>query len=166
MSGLFIANRARVCQIKFGSWACAACCRGLQAVQGAAGGYAGQLYVLGQGYEIGHRERRHCLRGDPSFGAYLQNRSGERPFIRQLSDCHDIVGPDNAVGFDQLSAVLDYAARLNEIDTDHIPPTSSVLPFDAPLREDQARPCPPRERILKNAPEKQEGMFRVPPVLE
>jgi aspartyl-tRNA(Asn)/glutamyl-tRNA(Gln) amidotransferase subunit C len=67
---------------------------------------------------------------------------------------------------DQLSAVLDYATRLNEIDTDHIPPTSSVLPFNARLREDHARPCPPRERILKNAPEKQEGMFRVPPVLE
>ena len=67
---------------------------------------------------------------------------------------------------DQLSAVLDYAARLDEIDTDHIPPTSSVLPFDAPLREDQPRPCPTRERILQNAPEKQEGMFRVPPVLE
>jgi aspartyl-tRNA(Asn)/glutamyl-tRNA(Gln) amidotransferase subunit C len=67
---------------------------------------------------------------------------------------------------EQLSAVLDYAARLNEVDTAHIPPTSSVLPFDAPLRDDQPRPCPPRERILKNAPEEQEGLFRVPPILE
>jgi aspartyl-tRNA(Asn)/glutamyl-tRNA(Gln) amidotransferase subunit C len=67
---------------------------------------------------------------------------------------------------EQLSAVLDYAARLNEIDTTHISPTSSVLPFDAPLREDTPRPCPPRERILANAPEQEDGMFRVPPVLD
>jgi aspartyl-tRNA(Asn)/glutamyl-tRNA(Gln) amidotransferase subunit C len=67
---------------------------------------------------------------------------------------------------EQLSAVLDYAARLNAVDTSQISPTSSVLPFDAPLREDEPRPCPPREKMLSNAPEQEEGMFRVPPVLE
>ena len=67
---------------------------------------------------------------------------------------------------DQLSAVLDYAARLREVDTAHISPTSSVLPFDAPLRQDNPRPCPPRARILANAPEQEDGMFRVPPVLD
>lgn len=67
---------------------------------------------------------------------------------------------------EQLSAVLDYAARLREVDTAHIAPTSSVLPFDAPLRADQPRPCPARERMLENAPEREEGMFRVPPILE
>lgn len=67
---------------------------------------------------------------------------------------------------EQLSAVLDYAARLKELDTEHIPPTSSVLPFDAPLRADDPRPCPPRTRILSNAPDQEDGMFRVPPVLE
>ena len=67
---------------------------------------------------------------------------------------------------EQLSAVLDYAARLNAVDTSAIPPTSSVLPFDAPLREDEPRPCPPRDVMLSNAPEQEDGMFRVPPVLE
>lgn len=67
---------------------------------------------------------------------------------------------------EQLSAVLDYAARLNEVDTAHIPPTSSVLPFAAPLREDEPRPSPPRERILSNAPDQEDGLFRVPPVLD
>ena len=67
---------------------------------------------------------------------------------------------------EQLSAVLDYAARLREVDTTHISPTSSVLPFDAPLRDDDPRPCPSRERMLANAPEQEEGMFRVPPILE
>jgi aspartyl-tRNA(Asn)/glutamyl-tRNA(Gln) amidotransferase subunit C len=67
---------------------------------------------------------------------------------------------------EQLSAVLDHAARLEEVQTEHISPTASVLDLQAPLREDIPRPCPPREKILSNAPDSEEGMFRVPPVLE
>jgi aspartyl-tRNA(Asn)/glutamyl-tRNA(Gln) amidotransferase subunit C len=67
---------------------------------------------------------------------------------------------------EQLSAVLNHAARLAEVDTEHISPTASVLDLRAPLRADVPRPCPPRAKILSNAPDSQEGMFRVPPVLE
>lgn len=67
---------------------------------------------------------------------------------------------------DQLSDILKYADRVQSVDTAEIPPTASVLELDAPLREDQPRPCPPRTTILANAPASQEGMFRVPPVLE
>lgn len=66
----------------------------------------------------------------------------------------------------QLSSILEYAARLLEVDTTQIPPTATVLPLRAPLRPDIPRPCPPREKILSNAPESEAGMFRVPPVLE
>lgn len=66
----------------------------------------------------------------------------------------------------QLSAVLDYAGRLKEVDTSEIPPTATVLPLKAPLRRDEVRPSPPRERLLSNAPEAETGMFRVPRVLE
>jgi len=67
---------------------------------------------------------------------------------------------------EQLSDILDYASRLGEVDTSNIPPTASVLPLRAPLRPDMVRPCTPRERILRNAPSDQEGMFRVPPILD
>ncbi len=66
----------------------------------------------------------------------------------------------------QLSDVLDYAARLREVDTSEIPPTASVLPMSAPLRPDEVRPCPPRDRLLANAPDSDGGLFRVPRVLE
>ncbi len=66
----------------------------------------------------------------------------------------------------QLSDVLDYAARLSQVDTSKIPPTASVLGLSAPLRPDDVRPCPPRDQILSNAPDPEEGMFRVPRVLE
>ena len=67
---------------------------------------------------------------------------------------------------EQLSAILDYAQRLSEVDTDNIPPTASVLPLTAPLRLDESRPSPPRPDILANAPQEEDGMFKVPPVLD
>ena len=64
----------------------------------------------------------------------------------------------------QLSAILDYAARLRAVDTSAILPTASVLPLDAPLRPDEARPTEVGARLLDQAPEAVEGMFRIPPV--
>lgn len=67
---------------------------------------------------------------------------------------------------EQLSDILDYAGRLGEVDTSAIPPTASVLSLRAPLRPDEVRPCPSRNKILRNAPSEEEGMFRVPPILK
>ena len=66
----------------------------------------------------------------------------------------------------QLSAILEYAARLAQVDTSAIPPTATVLPMDAPLREDTPRLSASHDSILLNAPSSQEGMFRIPPVLD
>ena len=67
---------------------------------------------------------------------------------------------------EQLSAILDYAARLQAIDTSAIPPTASVLPVDTVLRDDVARPGLRPEQILANAPDQEDNMFRVPVILE
>ncbi len=67
---------------------------------------------------------------------------------------------------EQLSAVLDYFARLQGLDVSDIPPTASVLPPRSVLREDEPRPGLPREELLANAPDAHDGQFRVPPVLE
>ncbi len=67
---------------------------------------------------------------------------------------------------EQLSAILDYAARLSQVDTSDIPPTATVLPLSARLRPDEARPSPSRDAILANAPAAEEGMFRIPPVFD
>jgi aspartyl-tRNA(Asn)/glutamyl-tRNA(Gln) amidotransferase subunit C len=65
---------------------------------------------------------------------------------------------------EQLSDILDYAARLDELETDSIPPMASVLDMDLRLREDQSRPGLPREDVLKNAAETKDDQFQVPPV--
>jgi aspartyl-tRNA(Asn)/glutamyl-tRNA(Gln) amidotransferase subunit C len=66
---------------------------------------------------------------------------------------------------EQLSDILAYAARLEELDTDKISPTASVLETTLRLRADQSRPGLPREEMLKNAPETEDGHIKVPPVL-
>lgn len=66
----------------------------------------------------------------------------------------------------QLSAILDYAMRLQTLDTAGIPPTSSVLPERNVLRSDEPRLGLSQDELLRNAPEVEKGQFRVPPVLE
>jgi aspartyl-tRNA(Asn)/glutamyl-tRNA(Gln) amidotransferase subunit C len=66
----------------------------------------------------------------------------------------------------QLSAILEYAARLQKLDTSGIPPTASVLPPRSVLRDDVSRPGLPVEDVLQNASQTENQQFRVPPVLE
>jgi len=67
---------------------------------------------------------------------------------------------------EQLSEILDYAARLQAVDTSGISHTSSVLPARSVLRKDEPRPGLSLEEVLRNAPETEKGQFRVPPILE
>jgi len=61
----------------------------------------------------------------------------------------------------QLSTVLGYFKRLQELDTSHIPPTASVLPLKNVLRPDQARPALTPEQVIANAPDADDNQFRV-----
>ena len=66
----------------------------------------------------------------------------------------------------QLSAILDHVAQLQQLDTQGIPPTSSVLTSGSRLREDQPAPGLALEGLLANAPAVKKDQFKVPPVLE
>jgi len=66
----------------------------------------------------------------------------------------------------QLSAILDYVAALQQLDTSQVAPTSSVLPPRSMLRPDDPHPGLSQEEALRNAPDHKNGQFRVPPVLE
>jgi len=66
---------------------------------------------------------------------------------------------------DQLSDILDYAEKIQRLDTAAIPPTATVLPLRTVLRPDVPRPSMPRDDILANAPAASDGCFEVPAVL-
>lgn len=67
---------------------------------------------------------------------------------------------------EQLSAILDYAAILQQSDTSAISPTATVIPLRNIMRSDQVEPSLPGEDVLANAPDVDEGCFRVRAILE
>ena len=66
----------------------------------------------------------------------------------------------------QLSAILEAVAALQRVDTSAVQPTASILPLQDVLREDEPRPCLPREDALANAPEREGDLFRVQAVFD
>lgn len=66
----------------------------------------------------------------------------------------------------QLSSILAYAERLQELDTEGIPPTATVLALQNVMRDDEVRPSLSLADVLANAPDVEADCFRVPVVLE
>ena len=61
----------------------------------------------------------------------------------------------------QLSDILEHFETLKQVDTSTVPPTASVLPLRTVMREDAVRPSLPTEDALANAPDSEDGFFRV-----
>lgn len=66
----------------------------------------------------------------------------------------------------QLSNILDYIAMLQEVDVDGTPTTAQVTGLVSVTRPDQATAKLTRDQVLANAPDEQEGMFRVRAVFD
>ncbi len=66
----------------------------------------------------------------------------------------------------QMGDILAYVEKLNELNTDGIVPTSHAVPMENAFRDDVVRPSIGVENALANAPDRVEGFFRVPKVIE
>lgn len=66
----------------------------------------------------------------------------------------------------QLSRVLEHFEVLAQLDTENIPPTAQVISLQNVMRSDEARPSMPREEAMANAPQAEDGCFKVRAVLE
>src|SRR3954451_18889204 len=65
----------------------------------------------------------------------------------------------------QLGAVLEHAADVASLDIADVPPTHHPLPLVNVLRDDEPTPCLDRDEVLAEAPEAEDGRFRVPRIL-
>ena len=65
-----------------------------------------------------------------------------------------------------LNSILDWVEQLNEVNTDKVEPLSNISSSILPKREDISNDVNSSDEILKNAPEKLEGFFAVPKVVE
>jgi aspartyl-tRNA(Asn)/glutamyl-tRNA(Gln) amidotransferase subunit C len=67
---------------------------------------------------------------------------------------------------EQLNAILQYAEQLEQLNTEHILPTSHAMPLVNVMRKDEAKSSLPLEKVMLNAPDEEDGQFKVPAVLE
>ena len=65
-----------------------------------------------------------------------------------------------------LNLILDWVDQLNEVNTDNVEPLSNISSSILPKREDIAKDSNSSDEILENAPDKLEGFFAVPKVVE
>ena len=65
-----------------------------------------------------------------------------------------------------LNSILDWVEQLNEVNTDNIEPLSNISSSVLPKREDTPKDANSSDEILENAPDKLEGFFAVPKVVE
>lgn len=66
----------------------------------------------------------------------------------------------------QLSDIVAYIEKLNELDTENVEPLAHCLPVKNVLREDVPGPSLTNEQALANAPQRQDEYFKVPKILD
>ena len=66
----------------------------------------------------------------------------------------------------QMDAILGYVDKLNELDTANIRPTSHAVPMENAFREDAVKPSIGAGKALANAPDRADGFYLVPKVIE
>src|SRR5476649_536866 len=71
----------------------------------------------------------------------------------------------------QLASILTYIEKMSALNTDHVVPTTHVLPLSNVWREDKMEPSTSEtlgspEDLLANAPEREGPLFKVKKVIE
>jgi len=67
---------------------------------------------------------------------------------------------------DDLGEVLEYVEKLDELDTEGVEPTTHAVPAEMRGRDDGVREGLSREEVLREAPDREGGEFRVPKVVD
>lgn len=67
---------------------------------------------------------------------------------------------------EEMSQILDYVEKLNELDTSGVPPMSHVLDVTNVFRKDEIKSRIDRDQALEAAPEAEQEYFQVPKVVE
>ncbi|MEA3305310.1 MAG: Asp-tRNA(Asn)/Glu-tRNA(Gln) amidotransferase subunit GatC [Candidatus Omnitrophota bacterium] len=66
----------------------------------------------------------------------------------------------------QLDSIVGYMDRLGEVNISNVKPTTHVLPIQNVFRSDVDKPSLKAEDALKNAPDREKGLFKVPRIIK
>ncbi|WP_368653080.1 Asp-tRNA(Asn)/Glu-tRNA(Gln) amidotransferase subunit GatC [Ornithinibacillus sp. 4-3] len=67
---------------------------------------------------------------------------------------------------EKINASLEYAQFLNEVNTDDVEPTTHGIVLQNVMRDDTPEYTISQEEALQNAPEQQDGHFKVPSIMD
>jgi len=65
-----------------------------------------------------------------------------------------------------LSSILAYVDKLNQLNTDEVEPTTQVGEPGTPMRDDEITNRPAPEEMLANAPARDRNFFKVPRIID
>jgi aspartyl-tRNA(Asn)/glutamyl-tRNA(Gln) amidotransferase subunit C len=81
----------------------------------------------------------------------------------------DLTSEETDLFTEQLSAILAHVEKLNELDTEDVPPMSHCAPAggdpEYAKRDDEVRPSLGQQLAVENAPDTETGYFKVPRVI-
>lgn len=66
----------------------------------------------------------------------------------------------------QLDKILQYFEKLNELSTENVEPLAHVIDLVNGFREDKIVHDPATDKLLSNAPAKENNFFKVPKIIE
>lgn len=78
----------------------------------------------------------------------------------------ELTGEEKDLYQDQLSSILEYAARLNQLDLDDVQSTASAVALQNVLRDDEVLASLSIEDVLFNAPKQSQDQFQIQAVLD
>jgi len=65
-----------------------------------------------------------------------------------------------------LNSILEYVSKISELNTEDVEPTLHVVPLMNVMRDDVVKPSLNIEKVLQNAPDKEDECFKVPKIIQ
>lgn len=78
----------------------------------------------------------------------------------------DLTGEERERMRIELAQILEHAEKIQELKLDPVEPTAHALPQRNITRPDEVRSCLLQREVLAQAPEVEEGRFKVPRIIE
>ena len=66
----------------------------------------------------------------------------------------------------EINSTITYANILSELNTDDVEPTTHGIVLGNVLRKDEPKPSITQKDVLENAPDQEDGHFKVPSIME
>ncbi len=92
----------------------------------------------------------------------------DKDTVRKIASLARIRVPEEALGplAGELNNIIGWVEQLSEVDTDAVEPMTSVADLTLPMRADEVTDGNVTEKVLANAPDRQDAFYAVPKVVE